>query len=353
MKNNLPYYFNLYLNEYLSIQKNVSKHTLLSYKYTFNGFLLFCVHIKNISINNISLNTFNNEMISQFLTYLEETKHNSTATRNNKLKNIKSFLKFVYPHESSRMLQIQDVLNIPLKKDIDRPVEYMTVDVLKILLEQPKTETVNGRRDLTLLATLYDTGARVSELVNLKVRDVKFDKTITTIRLFGKGSKVRIVPIIGNTSNLLSKYFKDIADARMKMDKEKIKIVTSYKANTLTGMPEKYEKPTEKCEELIIVEGDSAGGSVKQGRNEKIQGVFPIRGKIPSAFEKTKQAFWDNAETQGIARIILKKDYTRNFDPEKDVEWKKIIFMADADVDQLERSKNAFRKTMRVIYFNK
>ncbi len=209
MKNNLPYYFNLYLNEYLATQKDVSKHTLLAYKYTFNGFLLFCVNIKNISINNISLDTFNNEIISQFLTYLEEVKHNSTATRNNKLKNIKSFLKFVYPHESSRMLQIQNILNIPMKKDIDKPVEYMTVDVLKILLEQPKTATVNGRRDLTLLATLYDTGARVSELINLKVRDVKFDKTTTTIRLFGKGSKVRIVPVIGNTSNLLSKYFKE------------------------------------------------------------------------------------------------------------------------------------------------
>ena len=107
------------------------------------------------------------------------------------------------------MLQIQDVLNIPLKKDVDRPMEYMNVDVLKILLEQPRTATVNGRRDLTLLATLYDTGARVSELINLKVRDVKFDKTTTTIRLFGKGSKVRIVPVIGNTSNLLSKYFKE------------------------------------------------------------------------------------------------------------------------------------------------
>ena len=209
MKNNLPYYFNLYLNEYLATQKDVSKHTSLAYKYTFNGFLLFCVNIKNISINNISLDTFNNEIISQFLTYLEEVKHNSTATRNNKLKNIKSFLKFVYPHESSRMLQIQNILNIPMKKDIDKPVEYMTVDVLKILLEQPKTATVNGRRDLTLLATLYDTGARVSELINLKVRDVKFDKTTTTIRLFGKGSKVRIVPVIGNTSNLLSKYFKE------------------------------------------------------------------------------------------------------------------------------------------------
>lgn len=76
MKNNLPYYFNLYLNEYLATQKDVSKHTLLAYKYTFNGFLLFCVNIKNISINNISLDTFNNEIISQFLTYLEEVKHN-------------------------------------------------------------------------------------------------------------------------------------------------------------------------------------------------------------------------------------------------------------------------------------
>lgn len=209
MKNNLPYYFNLYLNEYLATQKNVSKHTLLAYKYTFNGLLLFCVNIKNISINNISLDTFNNEIISQFLTYLEEVKHNSTATRNNKLKNIKSFFKFIYPHESNRMLQIQDILNIPMKKDIDKPVEYMTVDVLKILLEQPKVETVNGRRDLTLLATLYDTGARVSELINLKVRDIKFDKTTTTIRLLGKGNKVRIVPVIRNTSDLLNQYFKE------------------------------------------------------------------------------------------------------------------------------------------------
>lgn len=209
MKNNLPYYFNLYLNNYLATQKNVSRHTLLSYKYTFNGFLLFCVNVKNISINNISIDTFNSEIINEFLTYLEETKHNSIATRNNKLKNIKSFLKYIYPYESSRMLQIQEVLNIPVKKDIDKPVEYMTVDVLKILLEQPKISTVNGRRDLTLLATLYDTGARVSELINLKVRDIKFDKTATTIRLLGKGSKIRIVPIIGNTSDLLNQYLKE------------------------------------------------------------------------------------------------------------------------------------------------
>ena len=67
--------------------------------------------------------------------------------------------------------------------------------------------------------------------------------------------------------------------------------------------------------------------------------IYPLRGKIPSAFEKSKQEFFDNAEIQGMAKIILNKEYTRNFDPIKDVQWKKIIFMADADVDKLKLSK--------------
>lgn len=209
MKNDLSHYLNMYLNEYLVFQKNVSKHTLTAYKYTFNSFLLFCVNIKNISINNISLDTFTKDIICEFLEYSETEKNNSVATRNNKLKNIRSFLKYVYPYESTRILQIQNVLNIPIKKDVDKPMEYMTLDVLKVLLEQPNILTINGRRDLTLLATLYDTGARVSELINLRVRDIKFDKKTTTIRLFGKGNKIRIVPIIGNTSDLLNRYLKE------------------------------------------------------------------------------------------------------------------------------------------------
>ena len=129
----------------------------------------------------------------------------------------------------------------------------------------------------------------------------------------------------------LSKYFKDIAEIRMKTDKEKVKIVTKYKENVLTGLPSKYARPKGKCKELILVEGDSAGGTAKVARSDD-QGIFPLRGKIPSAFEKSKQSFFDNAEIQGIARIILGKPYVRNFDV-KDVEWEKIIFMCDADVD--------------------
>ena len=209
MKNSLPQYLDTYFNSYLSLQKNLSYHTISSYKYTFNGFLLFCVNVKNINIQNISLDTFNKDMILEFLEYLETTKNNSIPTRNNRLKNICSFLKFVYPYESDRILQFQNVFDIPLKQDLDKPMEYMTVDVLKILLKQPDINTKKGRRDLTLLATLYDTGARVSELINLKVRDIKFDKFTTTVRLLGKGSKIRIVPVVGNTADLLRKYIEE------------------------------------------------------------------------------------------------------------------------------------------------
>ena len=209
MKNSLSNYLNTYFTSYLSVQKNLSKHTISSYRYTFNGFLQFCVKEKNINIKNISLDVFNKDIIIEFLEFLEKVKHNSIATRNNRLQNICSFLKYVYPNESTRILQFQNVFDIPLKRDIEKPMEYMTVDVLKILLKQPNISTINGRRDLTLLATLYDTGARVSELINLKVRDIIFDDFTTTVRLVGKGNKIRVVPIIGNTSNLLKTYIEE------------------------------------------------------------------------------------------------------------------------------------------------
>ena len=209
MQNKLPKYFQEYLTNYLSIQRNFSKHTISSYKYTFNEFLKFCVNSKNMGINNISLDTFNKDIIIEFLDYIEIEKKNAIATRNNRLKNIKAFLKYIYPKESDRILQFQNIFDIPLKKDIEKPMEYITVDVLELLLKQPDLSTAIGRRDLTILATLYDTGARVSELINLKVRDVKFDGSSTTIKLFGKGSKIRIVPIVSNTSKLLKQYLKE------------------------------------------------------------------------------------------------------------------------------------------------
>lgn len=206
MKNKLPQYLNDYFNNYLSMQKNLSTYTISSYKDVFNAYFKFCTEEKHIKITSITLDTFTYENIMDFIKYLETAKNNCISTRNHRLQCICSFLRFVYPDEVSRALQFQKIFDIPPKKDVEKPMEYMTVEVLKLLLQQPNIETKDGRRDLAILATLYDTGARVSELTNLKVRDIRFDLDTTTIRLFGKGRKVRYVPIIGNTADILRTY---------------------------------------------------------------------------------------------------------------------------------------------------
>lgn len=130
----------------------------------------------------------------------------------------------------------------------------------------------------------------------------------------------------------LCKYFKDIAELRIKQNNEKVKIVNKYQANTITGYPDKYVKPLKQKKEFVIVEGDSAAGTVTKGRDINTQGMFPIRGKIPNAFRTPRNAFLANAEVQGIIKIVTGQDasrFNRNFDPVKDVEWEKIIFMAD------------------------
>ena len=141
----------------------------------------------------------------------------------------------------------------------------------------------------------------------------------------------------GNPQDLakLSRYFKDLAEIRQKSETSKAKIVTKYAANPINGLPSKYTAPLGKDHlELLIVEGDSAGGTVKVGRDKNRQGVFPIRGKILNVFQSSKEKAYNNAEIQGILNILFDgKPYKKNFDPIKDVKFEKIIFMTDADVD--------------------
>lgn len=148
----------------------------------------------------------------------------------------------------------------------------------------------------------------------------------------------------------LAKFFKEIAEIRQKAESSKAKIATKFHTNTLSGLPDKYAKPLGKEHlELIIVEGDSAGGQAKNGRDKYRQGVFPIRGKMPNAFQKSYKDIMSNAEVQAITHILLGRDYFRKFDPIKDVKYEKIIFMADADIDGAHI--NALLLRLFVLYF--
>lgn len=130
----------------------------------------------------------------------------------------------------------------------------------------------------------------------------------------------------------ICKCLKEIAEIRSKSDDSKIKLSNNYEASALTGKPKKYVPPSgNKNLELVIVEGDSALGSTKNSRDTKVQGIFPIRGKIPNAFKTNRAAFLSNNEIASIISIIG-CGYGKNFDISK-CKFEKIIFMGDADPD--------------------
>ena len=130
------------------------------------------------------------------------------------------------------------------------------------------------------------------------------------------------------------KFIKDIANVRIKTDSEKIKVTAKYETSSTSGLPSKYVRPTSKNSkeiELFIVEGDSALGTARNARDEKTQGIFPIRGKILNVFQATPQRIASNVEIASIIQI-LGAGYGKNFDINK-MKVGKIIFMTDGDFD--------------------
>lgn len=138
-----------------------------------------------------------------------------------------------------------------------------------------------------------------------------------------------------NDLQKVCKYIKDMADIRMKSDDSKIKLSNQYQRSSLTGKPKKFVPASGKKNlELFIVEGDSAMGSTRTGRDPARQAVFPIRGKILNAFNTPKARLLSNPEVASIISLCTGGAIGRNIDLKK-VPWEKIVFLTDADPDEL------------------
>lgn len=130
----------------------------------------------------------------------------------------------------------------------------------------------------------------------------------------------------------LCQYFKDVAELRTKSDKDKVKLSNKYARNKLDNLPSKFVQPTgTKNIEFFITEGDSAASLMRNNRDNKRQGYFPIRGKIINTFGNTKEKIFNNEEINSIIAIVG-GGYGRNFDINK-VKWDKVIMCTDADPD--------------------
>ena len=190
---------------YLLKQKNVSHNTIQSYRDTFRLLITYYQTVKGVSAEKLTLAHLSSEWLVDFLEWLEIDRKCSIATRNQRLAALHSFFRYVQAEEPEGLFHFQKIIAIPIKKAQKPVVEYLSHEAIKLLLSQPDKYTAKGRRDLTLMSVLYDTGSRVQELIDTKVRDVILQDP-ATITLTGKGNKIRRVPVMKNTLALLHAY---------------------------------------------------------------------------------------------------------------------------------------------------
>jgi len=197
-----------YLTDQLPVQRNVSPDTLSSYCDTFRLMLTYFRDERGMKIEKIRIADFTAELIRDFLGWLMNERGCGVSTRNQRLAAIHSFFDYVQAEAPQSLIVCQNILHVPFSKKKKPLVNYLSVDEMQKILAQPNAATKKGRRDLAFLCLLYDTGARVSEIVKIKVRDVRLEHP-AKVTLLGKGDKAREVPLLANTSEHLKNYLKE------------------------------------------------------------------------------------------------------------------------------------------------
>ena len=202
---NFSMYLSNFLSHYLAGQRNLSPNTIKAYRDVFILLLQFCRDIKDIPVEKLQLEQIDVAFVEAFLDHLEKDRHSTPRTLNHRLATLHAFFRYLQIEEPAHLLQCQQILAIPLRRFVRCEVSYLSKDHLAALLAQPNITKPDGRRDVVLLSVLYDTGARVQELIDLTVGDVRLE-TPAQVRILGKGRKVRIVPLMDSTVNLLRNY---------------------------------------------------------------------------------------------------------------------------------------------------
>lgn len=195
-----------FLADYLPMQRNYSRNTVLSYRDAFKLFATFLNEAKGIKLNCFTMKDFERQLIIEFMEWLR-VRGASISTANQRLAAIKSFADYAGIECIEFLEPLQSVQGIKSKKASSREITYLSAEQMAKLINQPDINSKNGLRHRVILTLLYDSGCRVQELCDLSIRDVNTGKN-PTVRLHGKENKFRTVTISDNTAKLVSEYVK-------------------------------------------------------------------------------------------------------------------------------------------------
>ena len=190
---------------YLTNQKNASENTIKTYRDAVVQLLEF-MNSKGIKANKIKITDFSYDIICEYLEWLESNKNVSVSTRNNRLAAIKSLFKYVSYHRPEYMNICTPILEIHKKKTESVPMNYLTVEAFQDMLKSFDKNNMTDLRDLAIILTLYESGARVSELVQIKVEHVQ----VGYYDIYTKGGKIRRIYIPKSLREETSEWLKEL-----------------------------------------------------------------------------------------------------------------------------------------------
>ena len=198
----------MFFMNYLVKEKGCSSNTIRAYRDAFILFLTYLEESQHIRPEKVSLADVKKDNVLNFLNWLETNKSASITTRNHRCVVMKSFCKYLMFVDPMHMNQWKKVSSIQPKKGPRCKMNYLTLDGVKSILGVIDVSTSKGRRDLTMLSLLYNTGARVQELIDLTPSSLRLPKP-SVIVIHGKGDKTRIVPLDDSIVRLLEAYIEE------------------------------------------------------------------------------------------------------------------------------------------------
>jgi integrase/recombinase XerD len=199
-------YLSSFLNDYLPNEKGISSNTIKSYSYTFILLIRFMRDVKKINIHRLSCKHLNKDVIVNFLDWLQVDRNCGDATRNQRLAAITSFVNYVEYMNPADLYVCHQILSIPSKRTTRKLISYLAIDGIKLLLQQPDQKKIKGIRDLALLTLMYESAARVQEIIDLTPSSLFILNKPYRVVLYGKGNKYRSVPLPPEQVQILTHY---------------------------------------------------------------------------------------------------------------------------------------------------
>jgi site-specific recombinase XerD len=196
-----------FFQKYLVGQRGLSQNTILAYRDALKLFLAFLAGRSGRPAAQLRLEDLTAEQVLAFLDEIEQKRKNCTATRNLRLAALRTFFQYMISEDTTRSGQYQRIVAIPLKRNPRPVLGYLEIDEVQAILNSINRDTSAGNRDYALFSFLYNTGARVQEVIDVTVGAIRFN-TPPIVTLTGKGSKTRIVPLWQETAMILLDHIK-------------------------------------------------------------------------------------------------------------------------------------------------